>query len=245
VGFTLPKDLKYDAIESDINNVVSAKMLAQYTQGTDTRFLSRSYMDNIANIAVLKFLRTPNPDLGPQARIIEKLSLLRFLLPEEIMTGNVPDYRVMTIGKIGDSIETANNWTEAGSRHLSYRDRLFVSVNRDLDHFNKENHDSGWRTQNVYQYKLESDVKNQLVFIHSELSPHYYSSARFRAAFFQRELRALRPRVRQQLPRHRPFHAVQGRQPFTPDPLHRRLLPHGARRRPRKAAGQGPRDRRG
>lgn len=188
VNFTLPKDLKYDAIESDINNVVSAKMLAQYTQGTDTRFLSRSYMDNIANIAVLKFLRTPDPDLGPQARIIEKLSLLRFLLPEEIMTGNVPDYRVMTIGKIGDSIETANNWTETGSRHLSYRNRLFVSVNRDLDHFNKENHDAGWRTQNVYQYKLESEVKDQLVFIHSELSPHYYSSARFRAAFFQREL---------------------------------------------------------
>ena len=188
VNFAPPKDLKYDAIESDINNVVSAKMLAQYTQGIDTRFLSRSYMDNIANIAVLKFLRDPNPDLGPQARIIEKLSLLRFLLPEEIMTGNVPDYKVMTIGKIGDSIETANNWTETGSRHLNYRDRLFVSVNRDLDHFNKENHDGGWRTQNVYQYKLESEVKNQLVFIHSELSPHYYSSARYRAAFFQREL---------------------------------------------------------
>jgi hypothetical protein len=93
----------------------------------------------------------------------------------------------MTIGKIGDSVDTANNWTETGSRHLNYRDRLFVSVNRDLDHFNKENHDGGWRTQNVYQYKLESQVKNQLVFIHSELSPHYYSSARFRAAFFQRE----------------------------------------------------------
>ncbi len=56
-------------------------MLAMYTQGIDTRFLSRSYMDNIANIAVLKFLRTPDPDLGPQARLVEKLSLLRFMLP--------------------------------------------------------------------------------------------------------------------------------------------------------------------
>jgi hypothetical protein len=71
VRFDPPKNLKYDAIESDISNVVSAKMLSQYTQGIDTRFLSRSYMDNIANIAVLKFLRTPDPDLGPQARIVE------------------------------------------------------------------------------------------------------------------------------------------------------------------------------
>lgn len=187
VRFTPPKDLKYDAIESDINNVVAAKMLAQYTQGTDTRFLSRSYMDNIANIAVLKFLRTPNPDLGPQARIIEKLSLLRFLLPDEIMTGDVPDYRVMTINKTANDVEHANDWTENSSRHINYQDRLFVSMRRDLDHFNKANPGTGWRQSHMYQYKLESDVKDHLVFIHSFLSPHYYSSARFRAAFFQRE----------------------------------------------------------
>ena len=181
VSFTPPKDLKFDAIESDINNVVTAKMLAQYTQGIDTRFLSRSYMDNIANIAVLKFLRTPDPDLGPQARIIEKLSLLRFLLPEEIMTGDVPDYKVMSIQKLD------NNWTETSSRNLNYQDRLLVSVRRDLDHFNKANPGTGWVAQNMFQYKLESQVKDHLVFIHSELSPHYYSSARFKAAFFQRE----------------------------------------------------------
>ena len=39
----------------------------------------------------------------------------------------------------------------------------------------------------MYQYRLESQVKDHLVFVHSELSPHYYSSARFKAAFFQRE----------------------------------------------------------
>ena len=187
VEFKPPTDLKYGGIESDINNVVTAKMLAQYTQGIDTRFLSRSYMDNIANIAVLKFLRTPNPDLGPQARIIEKLSLLRFLLPTEIMTGDVPDYRVMTINKVGTSITESNDWTETSSRHLDYGDRLFVSVRRELDHFNKANPGTGWRTQNMYQYKLESDVRDHLVFVHSFLSPHYYSSARFKAAFFQRE----------------------------------------------------------
>ena len=187
VEFKPPTDLKYGGIESDINNVVTAKMLAQYTQGIDTRFLSRSYMDNIANIAVLKFLRTPNPDLGPQARIIEKLSLLRFLLPDEIMTGDVPDYRVMTINKVGTSVTESNDWTETSSRHLDYGDRLFVSVRRELDHFNKANPGTGWRTQNMYQYKLESDVQDHLVFVHSFLSPHYYSSARFKAAFFQRE----------------------------------------------------------
>jgi hypothetical protein len=179
--FDPPKNLKYGGIESDINNVVTAKMLSLSTRGIDTRFLSRSYMDNIANIAVLKFLRTPNPDLGPQARIIEKLSLLRWLLPKEIMTGDVPDYEVMTIHKPG------NNWTETSSRHLDYNGRLFVAVRTDLDHFNKANPGDGWTVQHMFQYKLESQVQDRLVFIHSELSPHYYSSARFRAAFFQRE----------------------------------------------------------
>lgn len=181
VGFTPPTDLKFDGIESDISNVVSAKMLAQYTKGIDTRFLSRSYMDNIANIAVLSFLRTPDPDLGPQARLIEKLTMLRPLLPDEIMTGAVPDYRVMTINKLD------NNWTENSSRHLTYADRLFVAVRAPLDHFNKFSPGDGWKEQGMWQYKLESEVQNRLIFIHSELGPHYYSSARFKAAFFQRE----------------------------------------------------------
>ena len=179
--FVPPTDLKYQGIESDINNVVTAKMLSLSTMGIDTRFLSRSYMDNIANIAVLKFLRTPDPDLGPQARIIEKLALIRFLLPKEIMTGDVPDYEVMTIHK------PDNNWTETSSRHLDYNDRLLVAVRTDLDHFNKANPGDGWVVQHMFQYKLESQVRDRLVFIHSELSPHYYSSARFKAAFFQRE----------------------------------------------------------
>ncbi len=181
VEFTPPKDVVYDGIESDISNVVSAKMLAEYTKGIDTRFLSRSYMDNIANVAVLKFLRDPDPDLGPQARLIEKLSLLRWMLPEELMTGDVPDYKIMTINKLD------NNWTQTSSRHLDYRDRLFVAARTDLDHFNKQNPGDGWTVDHMYQYKLKSDVKDRLVFVHSELSPHYYSSARFKAAFFQRE----------------------------------------------------------
>jgi hypothetical protein len=187
VAFTPPKNLKYEGIESDISDVVSAKLLSMYTQGIDTRFLSRSYMDNIANIAVLKFLRTPDPDLGPQARIIEKLSLLRFMLPPELLKYEVPDYKVITIHKEGNSIKEANNWTETSSRHLDYNDRLFISIRTDLDHFNKWNNGDGWTRDDMYQYKLESQVKDRLVFVHSELSPHYYSSARFRAAFFQRE----------------------------------------------------------
>ncbi len=187
VGFTPPKNLTYGGIESDISNVVSAKMLSMYTRGIDTRFLSRSYMDNIANIAVLKFLRTPDPDLGPQARLVEKLSLLRFMLPDELLKDDIPDYRVATIHKEANSVLYANNWTETSSRHLGYGDQLFVSLRSDLDHFNKENDGDGWTVQNMYQYKLESQVKDHLVFVHSELSPHYYSSARFKAAFFQRE----------------------------------------------------------
>jgi hypothetical protein len=104
------------------------------------------------------------------------------------MKGDIPDYKVVTIRRVSDTLLHANNWTDTSSRHLSYKDRLFVSIRTDLDHFNKENPGTGWTTQNMYQYKLESQVKDRLIFVHSELSPHYYSSARLRAAFFQREI---------------------------------------------------------
>ena len=103
------------------------------------------------------------------------------------MVGDIPDYKVVTIHKEANSVVYANNWTETSSRHLNYNDRLFISIRKDLDHFNKLNDGTGWTVQNMYQYKLESQVKDHLVFVHSELSPHYYSSARFKAAFFQRE----------------------------------------------------------
>ena len=94
---------------------------------------------------------------------------------------------MVTIHREANSVLYANNWTETSSRHLDYDDRLFVAIRTDLDHFNKQNPGTGWTVQNMYQYKLESQVKDRLVFVHSELSPHYYSSARFKAAFFQRE----------------------------------------------------------
>jgi hypothetical protein len=61
------------------------------------------------------------------------------MLPPEIMKGDIPDYKVVTIHKEANSVVYANNWTETSSRHLNYNDRLFVSIRTDLDHFNKLN----------------------------------------------------------------------------------------------------------
>jgi hypothetical protein len=66
VGFTPPKNLKYGDRERHLERRQREDARHVHAQGIDTRFLSRSYMDNIANIAVLKFLRTPDPDLGPR-----------------------------------------------------------------------------------------------------------------------------------------------------------------------------------
>lgn len=181
VEFTPPQDLQYDAIESDISNVVSAKVLSVYTRGTDTRFLSRSYMDNVANNAVLSFLRDPNPTLDNRGKLLEYLKFIGWMLPDVIYEGDVPDYKVMTVQTV------ENNWTETSTQHLPYDRRLLVSIRRDLDHFNKFHASDGWIQQGFYQYIMEDQVKNHLIFVHSELGPHYYSSARFKAAFFQRE----------------------------------------------------------
>lgn len=186
VAFKPPPDVKFDSIESDITNVVSAKMLAMYTQGIDTRFLSRNYMDNVANIAPLDFLRNPDPEYGDQrSQMLRPLRYLRWMLPDELMKGNVAAYNMMPMKSID------NSWSETSFRHLDYKNPLFVALQTKYDHFNKFasqiGEETGWREQAVYMYKPLSEVKDRLIFIHSEKGPHYYSSARYRAAFFQRE----------------------------------------------------------
>ncbi|HEX2852177.1 MAG TPA: hypothetical protein VHO24_02985 [Opitutaceae bacterium] len=186
VQFKPPADVKFDAIESDITNVVSAKMLAMYTRGVDTRFLSRNYMDNVANIAPLEFLRNPDPEFGDsRSQMLRPLRFLRWMLPDELMTGHVAGYNMMAMRSID------NSWSETSFRHLDYKNPIFVSMQSRYDHFNKFpsliGEETGWREQGVYAYKPLAEVKNRLIFTHSEKGPHYYSSARFRASFFQRE----------------------------------------------------------
>jgi hypothetical protein len=186
VAFHRPQDVPYDAIESDITNVVSAKMLAMYTQGTDTRFLSRNYMDNVANIAPLKFLRNPDPEFGDRrSQMLRPLQYIRWMLPDELLKDNVAEYNAMPMTSID------NSWSETSFRHLDYQHPLFVALDSQYDHFNKFptliGDAAGWHHQGLYIYKPLDEVQNRLIFIHSEKGPHYYSSARFRAAFFQRE----------------------------------------------------------
>lgn len=186
VEFKPPADVKYDAIESDITNVVSAKMLAMYTRGTDTRFLSRNYMDNVANIAPLEFLRNPDPDFGDKrSQMLRPLHFIRWMLPDELMKGNVAGYNMMALRSID------NSWSETSLRHLNYEHPLFVALQPKYDHFNKFSESigqqTGWREQGLYMFRPLAEVKDRLIFIHSEKGPHYYSSARFRASFFQRE----------------------------------------------------------
>ncbi len=185
-AFKPAADVKFDAIESDITNVVSAKMLAMYTQGIDTRFLSRNYMDNVANIAPLDFLRNPDPEYGDKrSQMLRPLRFLRWMLPDELMTGHVAAFNSMAMRSID------NSWSETSFRHLNYQHPLFVALQTKYDHFNKFadqiGEERGWREQAVYMYKPLAEVKDRLIFIHSEKGPHYYSSARYRAAFFQRE----------------------------------------------------------
>jgi hypothetical protein len=187
VAFKPPVALKYDAIESDITNVVSAKMLAMYTRGTDTRFLSRNYMDNVANIAPLEFLRNPDPDFGDKrSQMLRPLHFIRWMLPDELMKGNVAAYNMMAMRNGID-----NSWSETSFRHLNYEHPLFVALQSKYDHFNKFNdaigEQKGWGEQGLYMFRPLEEVKDRLIFIHSELGPHYYSSARYRASFFQRE----------------------------------------------------------
>ncbi len=186
VAFKPPTDVKYDAIESDITNVVSAKMLAMYTRGIDTRFLSRNYMDNVANIAPLEFLRNPDPDFGDKrSQMLRPLHFIRWMLPDELMKGNVAAYNMMAMRSID------NSWSETSFRHLNYEHPLFVALLPKYDHFNKFSESigeqTGWREQGLYMFRPLEEVKNRLIFVHSEKGPHYYSSARFRASFFQRE----------------------------------------------------------
>jgi hypothetical protein len=139
VGFTPPKNLKYQGIESDISNVVSAKMLSMYTRGsTRGSFRAATWTTSRTSRSSSSCAR-PTPTWAPRPGSGREALPPALHAAREIMVGDIPDYKVVTIHKEADSVLYANNWTETSSRHLNYNDRLFVSIRTDLDHFNKLN----------------------------------------------------------------------------------------------------------
>jgi hypothetical protein len=175
VKFAPPKDLPYDSICSDINNLVAAKMLMLYTKNIETYFLSRDYATNLSSFRPPAFLC----DKSSGGLAMNDTFLLRLFFPENFLQSQVPFYLPPKI------VAADNEWLDLGPHDQGRH--LFVALRSDLDGFNKSNPDGGWRVDNIYQYKLESLLQNRLVFIHSKLGPQYFLSDRARVAIYQRE----------------------------------------------------------
>jgi hypothetical protein len=172
VAFHPPKNLHYEAIESDLIDLVNAKMLALYTKGIETRFISRDFMRPIigsgSRLFGSQFFHIIINQRDATARITVQPSFLGFLLPSEFLTTNVPDYRFPLLSAAG------NTWTDTALRPGEHNARLFVTLRTGIEDFNNSNPGDGWITQNLYKYKLENQLHNRLVFIHSTLGQHYH-----------------------------------------------------------------------
>ncbi len=181
VALHLPEDVHYDAIDSDISNVVIAKMLTLYTRGSNLYFLSRYYFEGLYKFPPAGIFPPPDPGLKTSGRYMEAPAWLGLFFPEKFLDGRLTYRQPQRVYNYG------NYWSDADLGGSDRKNRLFIALRPDLDAFNKLNPDGDWSVQNLYQYKPETQLHNRLVFVHSKLGQQYYGTDRAHVGVYQNE----------------------------------------------------------
>ena len=157
----------------DINNLVAAKVAAVEFRGTDLRFLSRDYYQQIAPI---EFERLGNElvSLHPH---FEDLARTHAMLDDRDAT------TMLTPSLFGTSFRAPllsyakNSSTDA-----------YLLLSEQLGLFNKLHLAPGdLRPTTFFKERPAASVANHLVFVHSNRGNHYYLGDRHRIALFQQE----------------------------------------------------------
>jgi hypothetical protein len=158
---------------SDISNLVAAKVAAVEFRGTDLRFLSRDYYQQIAPI---EFERLGNElvSLHPH---FEDLARTRAILAKR------DDDSILTPMLFGTGFRAPNLAFAKNDPNDSY---LFLSEQLGL--FNKFRLPESEVKATVYfKERPAADTHNHLVFVHSNRGNHYYLGDRHRIAMYQQE----------------------------------------------------------
>lgn len=172
LGTTPPAVPANTRLLTDINNLVAAKVAALHLRGTDLRFLSRDYYQQIAPIEFEK-LGDTLVSLHPR---FSDLLRTRAMLEER-------DDKTIRTHLLFDTSFRAPTLSFAKNDPND----AYLILDEPLGLFNKLRRPAGTQPSTFFRILPASDVRNHLVFIHSGRGHHYYLGDRRRISLYQPE----------------------------------------------------------
>ncbi len=157
---------------TDINNLVAAKVAALELRGTDLRYLSRDYYQQIAPI---EFEKLGDTLISFHPRFAD-------LMRTRAMLEKRDDLIVRTHA----AFDTSFRAPALGFAHAGKTD-AYLTLDPSLGLFNKYKAELGTRPKSFFRTLTAAEAKNHLVFMHTGRGNHYYLGDRNRIAIFQQE----------------------------------------------------------
>ena len=179
LGTQPPATPPHTRLLADINNLVAAKVAALQLRGTDLRFLSRDYYQQISPIEYEQlgdsFVRI-HPHIGDLLRTRAMLAARDALVTRT--------HQLFETSFLAPHLDNARPGdTDA-----------YLTLDESLGLFNKLNIEPGARAPAFFKYRAAADTHNHLVFVHTNRGNHYYLGDRNRIALFQPEADPYTPR---------------------------------------------------
>ncbi len=172
LGTQAPAVPPHTRLLCDINNLVAAKVAAFELRGTDLRFLSRDYYQQIAPI---EFERLGDTLVGLHPRFAD-LMRTRDLLAERD-AASVRTHTLFDTTFRAPALDFGRNGnTDA-----------YLTLDESLGLFNKLGIPPGTKPASYFKLLPVSAARNHLVFMHSGRGNHYYLGDRNRIAIYQQE----------------------------------------------------------
>jgi len=172
LGTTPPAVAPGTRVLADINNLVAAKVAAFELRGTDVRFLSRDYYQQIAPI---EYERLGGTLLSLHPRFGDLLRTRRMLSDRDAAIT-----RTHTLFNTSFSAPAAEFAPAAAGD-------AYLQLDPALGLFNKFRFAAPVRPGQFFQARPASQVAHHVVFVHSGRGNHYYLGDRNRIAIFQPE----------------------------------------------------------
>ncbi len=172
LGTTPPPVPPKTRLLSDINNLVAAKVAAFELRGTDFRFISRDYYQQIAPI---EFERLGNTLVSLHPRFSDLLKTRSMLEARDDAT--IRTHQLFLTNVRAPALGFAKN-----DPHDAY-----LILDEALGLFNKLRIPPAAQPQSFFKLIPAEDVRNHLVFMHSGRGNHYYLGDRNRISLYQPE----------------------------------------------------------
>ncbi|MGH7943457.1 MAG: hypothetical protein ACREF9_00380 [Opitutaceae bacterium] len=177
LGTTPPAIPPDTRVLADINNLVAAKIAACELRGTDLRFLSRDFYQQIAPI---EYERLGNTLVALHPKFDDLLRTRAMLEERDRKT-----IRTHTV------FENTRSQTSFRAPALSFGNEesadTYLMLDEALGLFNKLRTPPGAQAVTFFKAVPASDTRNHLVFVHSGRGNHYYLGDRQRISLYQPE----------------------------------------------------------